>query len=379
MKKIIGICLISVLLAGCGAVSGKNNYPKASKVAKVKDVGTQVVWKTSVGKGEKQFSFQPAYSDGKIYAISKDGVFTAINAETGKQELKVKLKNKLSAGLTVDGGLAFVGTKNGELLAISAANGKEVWRAQLDSIMLAPATVGDGILVAYTAGAEVVAFNPNDGTVLWKYQGNSSLLSMQGTASPIVEGGIVVITGDSGEFIVLDQNNGLALAKENLKTSGSSSIVGKIIDQNATPKINRGRMFASSYQNRMYAVDLGGQGGMAWENTKVSTLKNFALDEQNIYIVGEKDVVVALAQQDGHEVWRNNKLIGHHLSPPEIIAGGKLAVVDNKGTLFWLDATTGSLLGSYKIGGSRATAVVKLADMLIWQLEDGKVVAVRPK
>ena len=381
MKNLLLALSIALLGSAC-SLSGTDNYPKATALPKkfANQMQTQVLWQKKINSGDKfqKLSFVPATDGRNVYAVGAEGYFYSLDANTGKENYRIKLKNNISSGVSVAGNFAFLGTKNGDLMALNTANGKIVWRTPLGAMMVAPASFGEGFLAVFTTGGDLLALNPEDGSILWRYHTEMPILSMQGTASPVIGGGVVIITDDNGEFIVLDAKTGLPMANQKLARKSSNHLVGKIIDQDATAKINNGILFASSYQNRTYAVNLS-QGGLIWENEKVTTRKDFAIDPQKLYLVAGYDEVVALNQQTGAEVWRNKKLIGRRLSPL-VAVPNYLATIDLDGNLIWLSANTGEILAITRIAktSSKSSPLV-MADRIIWQLTDGTLVAFRPQ
>ena len=382
MKHLI-LALTIVLLGSACSAGGKSNYPKPTALPEQfqNQVQTEILWskKLNLGDDLKRTNLIPATDGKNIYAVGAEGDFYSLDAISGKENYRKKLKNKISAGVTVVGNYAFIGTQNGDLMALNTTNAQVMWRSSLGSMMLAPATFGEGILAVFTTGGDLLALNPEDGSILWRYHTEMPILSMQGTAAPVVGGGVVIITDDNAQFVVLDAKTGLPVANQKIERKTSDNLVGKIIDQDATAKINNGILFASSYQNRTYAVNLA-QGGLLWENDKATTRKGFAIDPTNLYLVSGYDEVVALNQQTGAEVWRNKKLIGRRLAPLAAIMPNYIFTIDVDGNLIWLSSRTGELLGIHRIGKTASNSEpLLMSERIIWQLLDGRLVAFRPR
>ncbi len=381
-KTLLATLLFTSLLTGCSSwIYGESNEPEPQALPVVaSQFQTQVLWRHKLGDSgtEKGFVLNPA-SDGKnVYAVSADGKFYSFDVRSGQQNYRVDLDNDISSGVTVIGNFAFIGTQNGDLMALDVSDGTVVWRVSLSSMLVSRPAFGDGFLAVYTPDGELSAYKPQDGSLLWRYHLNEPNLLMRGNASPVVGGGVVMITSDSGQFVVVDGKNGLPIAKHRVATSNNSNIVQKMIDQDATPKVNNGRLFASAYQSMVYAIELQ-QGKVLWKNIDVNTKQDFSMSPDALFITASDGDVVALNQMTGQEIWRNGELKTRRLSPPLAIPG-RIGVLDYEGHLSWLDERQGKLIAQQKIGGagSHSEALV-LSDTIVWQLNNGTLVAIRPQ
>ncbi|SUO95876.1 outer membrane protein assembly factor BamB [Suttonella ornithocola] len=382
-KNIVLTSLSAALfLTGCSSwFYGKSNQIEPSERPIVTDsrVQTAILWKKNLGKGgENQvLYFSPANIRDTIYSVSANGNFYSINAQTGIENYRLNLGNAISTGVTAGGDFLFLGTQNGDLMALNQ-DGQVIWRKYLGGLLIGKPSFADGLLVAYTSDGEVSAFNPADGTRLWRYHSNTPPLSLRGNASPVIGGGVVILLTDDGFFTVLEVSSGLPMANQRIANISSKLGFGRIIDQDATPKVNNGILFGSAYQNQVYAIDL--QNGVPkWQNESVATGQDFAISPTDIYLTTADDSIVALNQENGQILWENKQLRGRQLSPPVAIPG-RIGVVDYKGWLYWLDSRDGKLIGEQHIGKVRAnTTPLVLDSEIIWQLVDGQLIAIRPQ
>lgn len=380
---ILLILAASVLIGGCANLFyGKPNAVKASERPQLSNsrIQTEKLWQRSLGDGGAAdgLKLTPVKRGDALFAISADGRFYRFSAEEGKREWRVDLGNRITAGLTFGQRAVYAGSENGDLLALSPEDGHILWRTPLGSLLLARPVFGDDLVVVKTVDGTVSALDPQSGVVRWRYVSYEPVLGMHGGSSAMIGGGVVIFADNNGYLTVLDEKNGLQAARTRMVMSKSGNKVANMVDQIATPKVNYATLFASAYQNSVYAVDLENGGTPIWQNQDVSTLKDFAMDPTSLYIAMPDDTIVALYQKDGSERWRYQGLRGRRVAPPVAIPG-RVGLLDDKGYLYWLDSATGELIGARRIGasGSRSEALV-LDNLLLWQLSDGRLVAFRP-
>lgn len=381
-KHLIFLLMSTTLLSGCGHfLYGKSNAPEPVDRPKLENPiqETSVVWHHNLGKGSEilKYKLTPVTDGTSVFAISEDGHFYRFNAQTGEKELEVKLGKNITAGLGVSPNALFAGTESGALIAISPRDGSVLWRTALSGKLLAAPMFGDNMIVAKTMDGTVTALDPSDGTVLWRYALENPLFTMYGSSPALVGGGVVISTDSDGFFTVLNEQNGFPVVRNRMAMGTTSSTSDNMVDQIATPQVNGKTLFASAYQHMVYAVDLE-NGQTVWKNTNFSTIKDFALSPTALYLSTPTSQLVALSQADGRQLWTNAQLLGRQISPP-VAVPNRVAVVDNEGYLYWFDSNDGKLIGEKRIGkvGASSTAVV-LQNLIIWQLNNGQLVAFRP-
>ena len=88
-------------------------------------------------------------------------------------------------------------------------------------------------------------------------------------------------------------------------------------------------------------------------------------------------VVVAMRQRDGSELWRNDKLKRRGLSAPAVTTTA-IAVADFQGYLHWLDKATGELVARERIAKFRVSMPpVAVQDTVVVLTDAGSLAAYR--
>jgi outer membrane protein assembly factor BamB len=231
------------------------------------------LWSASIGEGESRYGAvlsQPVMAGGRIFALDSRDVVIALDAKSGREQWRNDVKPGADLGHAYGGGVAaagdrvFVTTGYAQVLALDAAGGKEIWRQQVASPVRGAPTVADGRVFTVTVDNQLEVLSADDGHRLWSHNGIPETAGLLGSASPAVEGDIVVVPYTSGEIFGLRVENGRPLWSDNLATARPLGALSTLADIRGRPVIDRGRVYAVSHSGRMVAIDLR-TGDRVWE------------------------------------------------------------------------------------------------------------------
>ncbi len=109
----------------------------------------EVLWTYDI---EGELWSSPAVGEGRVYVAGWSGVLYALDLESG-DEIWTAEVGRVTAGLSLAGGVLYAATEAGEVLAFDAASGRERWRAGgLGSVQAAPLPQGPRLYVAALEG-----------------------------------------------------------------------------------------------------------------------------------------------------------------------------------------------------------------------------------
>lgn len=336
-------------------------------------VTLQRTWKASSGKiikNNKQI--QPILVDTTLYTASSEGVITAIDADTGKQLWRRKLKLALSAGIGYGDGLVLAGTENGEVVALYASNGNPAWVADVEGGVLASPEGGQNIVVVPTSGNRLVGLSATDGSIVWTLQESTPRLLLRGRGRPLVVSDVVFAGFDNGKIMLIRLDNGQRLWEVRVGDAIGKTEIERLADVDARPIIINETIYTAAYQSRVIAINAP-TASMIWEN-EISTNKDMDVDEKNLYLTGEGDIIFALDQQTGETLWEQDKLANRGLTPPAVL-GSYILVGDKDGYLHVLEASTGEIVGRAKAGAELLAQPVTRGHSAWVQTVDGDVYA----
>lgn len=372
MTRILPL-LVALLLSGCGSLkfwdddtetestsqagqdvaAGKAAAGDPDEPAELEEIDSQVeldrLWRVGIGEGQETFEamLRPAFADGSVYAAGREGRVVAVDAADGDRRWRTDLDVGLTGGVGAGGGLVLVGTLGGDLVALHADSGEEAWRAHLSSEILAPAAVSGDLVVVQTQDAKVYGLAAGDGSRRWLFETDLPVLTLRGTAAPLIADGLILAAFANGKLVALDAASGNPRWEVRVAMPGGRTELERMVDLN-TPVLAGDIVYAVSYQGRAGAFTRG-SGRELWTR-EASSYRAPALSLNQLYLVDTRDHVLALRATGGQELWRNPALRGRQLTTPVAISD-LVAVADAEGYLHLLAAVDGRLVGRAKVDG----------------------------
>ena len=375
----------------------KKAKKEAQEPAKLVDFEPEAVinrlWRAKVGKGvgRKYLRLAPVVVADRVFAADGYGHVVAVERFTGKRLWTARVGEPdksgfrfwdrrdpsfVSGGVGVGGGRVLLGTTRGEVIALDVGAGTELWRAELSSEVLAPPVAWQDVVVAQTADDRLIAMEAADGTQRWVYAGQVPLLTLRGTATPLVEGGLVFAGFGDGNVTAVDAASGAPVWNHRVMLPQGRTELDRIVDVDGTPLLASGLLYAASFQGKLKALQPS-DGTMIWE-LAASTHLDLAQGYGHVYLIDENDAVLAIGQRDAAVVWRQDALKNRDLSSP-IAFGNYLLVGDAEGYLHVLAQSDGRFLARRKVGEGLRNPLVEVDDVVYALSDDGRLLALEIK
>ena len=349
IRCILLTLILTLPASGCTWVNswlrGEDNRAPPAELTDIENpIPIQRIWETTVGSGAggSFVKLAPAVEQDRVFAASFDGRLVALNADSGEAIWKNKTGLSISAGVGLSDNLVLVGTSDGLAVAFGREDGKEVWRTQLSSEVLATPRAGEGIVVVRTVDGKLMGLKAQTGERLWTYQYSVPVLTLRGTAPPLLAQDVVISGLDTGRLLVLSLREGVPLFEKSIAPPRGRTELERIVDIDAEPRIIGNVLFIAAYQGNVSAIDLR-SGDTLWTRD-LSTYAGLDAADGRVYVADARDAVWALDWRNGGSVWKQEVLSGRALSAP--VANGDYVVVgDFEGYLHWLAADSGELVG----------------------------------
>ena len=342
------------------------------------------VWRASTGEGASRYSrvlSHPIVEKGRVYAMYGAVQVSAYDAATGDRLWQVDLKPEDERGTSFGGGVAFwndrlyASTGYAQVLALDPADGKVIWRSSVGAPVRSAPTVSDGRVFVVTVENELAVLAADDGRRLWVHNGIPETASLLGSASPAVEGEVVVVAYSSGEIYALTVETGRPLWSDSLASTRSVDAVSALADIRGWPVIDRGRVFAASHSGRMAAIDLR-TGERAWEQELGSTHSIWVAGDY-VYLLSTDNELICLTRNEGKVRWvrllpsyqdeKNRKDPMTWAGP--VLGGDRLIVLSSDGGAISISPYTGDPLGREDMSAGGYFAPV-IADNALYVLTD---------
>ena len=369
-----------------GSASKSNGHPALPEKI-------SLAWTASIGKGSsatRRLNAAPVVSGGRVFTMDTGGDVRAFDAKTGRVEWQARItlakRNSDSAfggGVSVADGRVFATTGYGIAAAFDAATGKELWRQTIaEPLRGAPSVYGNRVYVL-TIDNQLFALNAETGEPVWNVSGTVEVAGLLGAAAPAVAQDTVVVGFSSGELNALRAENGRTVWADALARTGRSTAMAALSDIDASPVIDRGRVYAIGHGGRMAALELA-TGQRVWERNFAGTSTPWVAGEF-VYIVTLEGEVMCLTRREGKIRWVHPldryKSAKKKTDPIQwagpILAGDRLFLVSSTQKLVAMSPLTGEVLSTEKLNAPAFLGPIVADNMLYVLTDDGKLTAWR--
>lgn len=393
-------------LHGCSAFSflpwvdepDEKSEKEKDKPAKLIDFEAEAeiarLWRSDVGRGlgRKYLRLTPATVADRIYAADAYGTVVALDRFSGKQIWSASIGEPdgpaayqfwdrrdpsfVSGGVGAGGGRVLLGTVRGEVIALDAGDGSELWRTQVSSEVLSRPVAGRDVVIAQTADGRLVALEAADGKQRWSFDSQVPLLTLRGTAAPVLESGLVFAGFGDGNVSAVDEASGAPLWKQRIMLPKGRTELDRMVDVDGTPLFVGGLLYAVSFQGRLKALQPR-DGSVVWE-LEASSFLDLAEGYGHIYVVAEDDIVMAVAQRSADVIWRQEGLRNRRLTSP-VAFGNYVLIGDAEGYLHVLAQSDGRFVARRKIGDALRSPLLEVEDVVYALTVDGRLEALEIK
>lgn len=379
------------------AKSEKKKKKKAKEPAKLVDFEPEAVinrlWRAKVGEGlgRKYVRLTPVVVADRVFAADGYGHVVAVERFTGKRLWATRIGKPdksgfrfwdrrdpsfVSGGVGVGEGRVLLGTTRGEVIALDVGDGAELWRVQVSSEVLAPPVAWEDVVITQTTDDRLIALEAADGTQRWAYDSQVPLLTLRGTATPLVEGGLVFAGFGDGNVTAVDAASGAPVWNHRVMLPQGRTELDRMVDVDGTPLLAGGLLYAASFQGKLKALQPN-DGAMVWE-LPASTHLDLAEGYGHIYLIDENDSVHAIGQRDAALVWRQDALKNRGLGSP-LAFGNYVLVGDAEGYLHVLAQSDGRFVARRKLGDGLRKPFVEVDDVVYALSNDGRLLALEIK
>jgi outer membrane protein assembly factor BamB len=364
------------LLMACGSNSAKDEMIEPAKLVKFKpQIKLKKLWSRNIGQGQgKKFNrLQPAIDGDVIYVVDADGDVLALDRFKGKIIWKTDVKSDITGGVGVGEGLLLLGTPGGEVIALGQEDGEPLWQVKVSGEILAPPATDGDVVVVQTFNGKLYALNAVNGESLWEYSTQVPVLTLRGTAAPLIEQGMVFAAFANGKLVAADVNSGAIAWEGRVAMAQGDSEIERVVDVDGQPLLLSKALYAISYQGKIAAFDPA-SGRTLWYQD-ASSYVGLADGFGNVYYIDADGSVVAADQRSGNVRWSNDELGYRKLSAPATF-NNYLAVADFEGYVHILSQVEGEFVARVKLGSKGVQApILSRGDTIYVYGNKGKLAA----
>ena len=205
-----GVLAALVLVAAC---SKDKNVDQPAKLTPLPHPSVKVTHLWGHNMGDKKAAVLRlgqgiSITDNRVYAAGHKGEVVALDLNNGHVLWHTKTGAPLSGGTASSPELVVVGASDGQLFALDPATGHIRWKIRLNGEVLAPAAISAKLVAVRTVDGKLHALSPEDGHELWATEQQVPRLSLRGTASPVINGDLVLCGFDNGKVLAVNAGDG---------------------------------------------------------------------------------------------------------------------------------------------------------------------------
>ncbi len=332
----------------------------------------------------------PVVEGGRLYVMDTAAVVHALDAATGREFWKTSLgvsgegqKVVWGGGVSVESGFVYATNGMGDVAALNANDGSVVWKKRPAGPLRGAPSIGNGNIYVMTSDNQIVALNITSGDVEWTESAATELAGIYGVGAPAVGQGTVVAGFSSGEINAYRYENGRVLWNDALSRTSASTSVSSLTDIDASPVIDRGRVFAVGQGGRMISVDLS-TGQRLWEINLAGISTPWVAGEW-VFVVTDDARLLCVSRGSGKVRWvsqlpryrKEKKKADPVTWTGPILAGDRLILASSQGQLINVSPVDGQIQSTTKVGAAVYLPPIVANNMLYVLDNDGRLTAWR--
>lgn len=340
--------------------------------------------------GRVRLAAAPVVADGKLFVVDTDAVVHAFDANTGGKlwslATSADKENRRAAfggGVSVEGGRVFATNGLGDVVAIDAAAGTELWRKKPGGPLRGAPTLFLNNAYVVSQDNQLFALAQADGAVVWTQSGTPETQGVFGVAAPAAAQGTIVAGFSSGELNAYRYENGRALWTDTLSRSTISTSVSSLVDIDAEPVIDQGRVYAVGQGERMASFELA-SGNRVWEQNFAGISTPWIAGEW-IFVMTDDARLVCIARGSGKirwisqmRAWRDEEdKKGPITWIGPVLAGDRLWLANSRGELVSASPADGSVGATIDVGNKISLTPIVANNMLYVLSDKGEITAYR--
>lgn len=350
-------------------------------------------WTQKIGTGDtsqRKLLATPIVANGVLYAMDSEATVSALKADTGaplwRHPLHFPKRSQNTAfggGVTFGGERLFANTGSGFVVALEPATGKEIWRKDFSIPLRGAPAFADGKVYVSTQDNQLFALSAATGEEAWSASALVENAGLLGAGAPAIFGDTLVIGFSSGELNAIKTDTGQVAWQDNLSRTSRLTALASLTDIDASPVIDRGRVFAIGHGGRMIALDLA-TGERVWERS-IGGLSTPWVAGDFLFVITADSQIVALTRKDGKIRWVTQLQRYQDVKARSglvrwqgpVLASDRLILTASNGYVATVSPYTGALLSLTKLPSGTWLAPVVARDMLYVLTNQGEVVAFR--
>lgn len=354
----------------------------------------QMIWSAPIGAGNgrrNRITADPVVSGGIVYTLDAEaGVYaTATNGSPVWNRSLVPDRDAgrdaSGGGLAFGNGVLFVTSGFGHVTALDGKTGAELWQQKLNATGTGSPTVMGDVVYLVAGDSTGWALDVDSGRIRWQLDATPNTNNIVGGPAPAVTDQAAIFAFGSGEIQAAFRNGGVRLWDATISGQRRGLSRSRVADITGDPVVVGDTVYVGSHSGRMVALNVA-TGKRIWTATE-GPMSPVWVAGGSVFLVSDRNELVRLDAADGSRIWgtklayfvkdrpRKQKEMFNHFGP--VLAGGRLIVASNDGTIRSFDPASGEQTGRVAIPGGATTNPVFAGGIMYVVGTNGQLFAFR--
>ena len=305
--------------------------------------------------------------------VIKDQQLDLIDYDTGEIDRSFNLEtDRIISGISVGYNTFLYADADGVIYAHDSNSGDLKWTRALEDVVLSEMLVTSTEVFVQTSSDVLYGLDLQNGEIQWSKKAQAPLLSIRGTATPVIFEGLIFTSFSNGRLAAVRAIDGIQLWEKPISRLKGSTELEKLMDADSVAIPINEDVFAANYNGSLTRFNI--RGGDKVFSVDHSTLKPIILHRNTIVSINTDEEILGFNATNGTEIWRSQKFKNRDITDL-ILYDDKVYFGDLEGYIHEIDPVTGMISGLTETNLKSIKQIVIYSDKLVAQDIEGSVSA----
>ena len=311
--------------------------------------------------------------NGTTVFVIKDQQLDLIDYETGEVNRSFNLEtDRVISGISVGYNTFLYADADGVIYAHDSNSGDLKWTIALEDVVLSEMLVTSTEVFVQTSSDVLYGLDLQNGEIQWSKKAQAPLLSIRGTATPVIFEGLIFTSFSNGRLAAVRAIDGIQLWEKPISRLKGSTELEKLMDADSVAIPVNEDVFAANYNGSLTRFNI--RGGDKVFSVDHSTLKPIILHRNIIVSINTDEEILGFNATNGTEIWRSQKFKNRDITDL-VLYDDKVYFGDLEGYIHEIDPVTGMISGLTETNLKSIRQIVIYSDKLVAQDVEGSVSA----
>ena len=311
--------------------------------------------------------------NGTTVFVIKDQQLDLIDYETGEVNRSFNLEtDRIISGISVGYNTFLYADADGVIYAHDSNSGDLKWTIALEDVVLSEMLVTSTEVFVQTSSDVLYGLDLQNGEIQWSKKAQAPLLSIRGTATPVIFEGLIFTSFSNGRLAAVRAIDGIQLWEKPISRLKGSTELEKLMDADSVAIPVNEDVFAANYNGSLTRFNI--RGGDKVFSVDHSTLKPIILHRNIIVSINTDEEILGFNATNGTEIWRSQKFKNRDITDL-VLYDDKVYFGDLEGYIHEIDPETGMISGLTETNLKSIRQIVIYSDKLVAQDIEGSVSA----